>query len=128
MLITNVPYRQKYLATCMRTVQFVLEYSGLTEQFYAIPAEAGGHLIGEASRFYYPDIKLYWATPNEDYVYLAFRYEDNITNAQDMLHLIIPGLRDTAITIKHHANDPKLPSSDELVAKFEKIYRETWKC
>ena len=128
MLITNVPYRQKYLATCMRTVQFVLEYSGLTKQFYAVPAEASGHMIGDRSLFYYPDIKLYWNLPKDDWGYLTFRYSENITDAQDMLHLLTPELRDMASIIKCVVNEPKLPSSDELVAKFEKIYTETWKC
>ena len=128
MLITNVPYRQKYLATCMRTVQFVLEYSGLTKQFYAVPAEAGGHMIGEGSLFYYPDIKLYWNLPREDWGYITFRYSENVTNAEDMLYFLTPGLRDMASIIKRLINDPNLPSSDELFAKFEKIYTETWKC
>jgi hypothetical protein len=120
MLITDLPYRQKYLSTCVEAVNYILDFSGIKEPLTIVPS-----LIDISdSDWYFPEIHV--LKSNKHLIWASFSYRRRIEDVHEMIVVLLPELRSIVKTLMSTHQDMNVPTTKEVVNKIEEIYHKFW--
>lgn len=128
MLLNDLPYRQKYLTTCIETVNYLLAFSKLDTKI-----EFKVHLTGLLpDDFYFPEILVKpknhkSPTPFDgNTYYLTFQYVRDAQDPMDIVRGILKGIRGFGRFIRRIDETAPLPTTEELYAQISEIYKKVW--
>lgn len=122
MLITDLPYKQKYLTTCMEMTNYLITFSGMEGRLEAVP-----HLMDggwwRTDGWYFPEVTI--KIDNKSQYLLTFSFTKTDT-PHILLGAIIPELRALARKISYLNEEAPLPTSQVMCDAFLNIYQKVW--